>query len=516
MVVRCGSDPFARDLTSSPTAETFQQSSLLPASSEYTDIISPYLMPDLTFVRAGLAYCRESSLLAEERKQQQDFAFPAPIEQAGHEIDNQVTDDTENEQLTDQSPLDATETNHATEDNFDYQVVSSDIFAENPAQPTQASASADISGPETLGTMQLGQSIYDFPIKVDWIEWQLPRQFPCAYVEQVAPTPEFLIAPSLKKKTATTASGRTERTPNGLAFGEFTSRKDDAEGRDNPHSLQHISHVPLEINGVAWDDKSYAPYLLPKDTLVMEDLYLSLQKQRGIQPLVHLAWRQEVTFGADKAIGIRLFAGRNFAQRFDASGQPIAEQDNIVASKDQVTEEALYIPSEELALLSADERQALLTKNTTAVNETSSPTVDLFSKIEHALNQAAIDNSPLIKSKTADTDNIPTLQELWEVDGYIKVYLQNMGRVPYLHINSNLNYRHPVDIETPSIASTTALDAQQVRPPITSALQSVNFNQLRRVISKQVHYFDHPMFGMVVTINRSEWPEAPDEEVAEN
>jgi hypothetical protein len=27
------------------------------------------------------------------------------------------------------------------------------------------------------------------------------------------------------------------------------------------------------------------------------------------------------------------------------------------------------------------------------------------------------------------------------------------------------------------------------------------------VISKQVHYFDHPLFGMVVRINRYRWPE---------
>ena len=40
-------------------------------------------------------------------------------------------------------------------------------------------------------------------------------------------------------------------------------------------------------------------------------------------------------------------------------------------------------------------------------------------------------------------------------------------------------------------------------------LQRANFNQLRRVISQQVHYFDHPLFGMVVRINRYRWPEVP-------
>jgi hypothetical protein len=43
-------------------------------------------------------------------------------------------------------------------------------------------------------------------------------------------------------------------------------------------------------------------------------------------------------------------------------------------------------------------------------------------------------------------------------------------------------------------------------------LQSVNFNQLRRVISKQVHYFDHPLFGMIVRLNRYRWPEEEEED----
>jgi hypothetical protein len=120
----------------------------------------------------------------------------------------------------------------------------------------------------------------------------------------------------------------------------------------------------------------------------------------------------------------------------------------------------------------------------------------------------------------------------------MKVYLRNINRVPYLHIDSNLDYRQPIfDLnKVPKIQglsttlpnqSAVVLNQLQTGSPQPDSLQpgtlqpstlqpdyqkpnflqSVNFNQLRRVISKQVHYFDHPLFGMVVRLNRYRWPE---------
>jgi hypothetical protein len=130
-----------------------------------------------------------------------------------------------------------------------------------------------------------------------------------------------------------------------------------------------------------------------------------------------------------------------------------------------------------------------------------------------------------------------TLKELWQLDGGITVYLRNLGRVPYLHIDSNLDFRQPVfdpkkapqieymsdylseqiqdaiavnQIPQPGALQAHTLGASSVEP---NFLQSVNFNQLRRVISKQVHYFDHPLFGMIVRINRYRWPEIPSDNV---
>ena len=70
----------------------------------------------------------------------------------------------------------------------------------------------------------------------------------------------------------------------------------------------------------------------------------------------------------------------------------------------------------------------------------------------------------------------PKFQSVWEVDGFLKVHLNH-----YLYITSHLLYRDSGD---------------------TQDTVSGEFSQFRRVISGEVHYFDHPQVGMIVQIRR--------------
>ncbi|WP_158969311.1 CsiV family protein [Paraglaciecola sp. L3A3] len=481
---------FTRDLSTSPVAEAFTQSSLLPAATEHTDLITSYLTPDLTYMRGDLPFCRQSKLAAIEQQRQKDFAFPQPIveaeEQTGEQVENSIpelvsvqTDETVNTETT-------------TDENFEYQVATTDIFADQDKDSASKLASAAPALKDKIQETELAKQLTEeslneesaiqyLPITINWIEWQIPAQLPCAYAEQVEPSIEFL--PQVESETVS----------------------------KDPLTL--ISQVPKVINGVEWLNKSQAPFLLPQDQLRMTELYTSIKKQRGIEPMIHLAWRQQVTFGADNAQGYRLFAGDNFAAQFDINGQPKIQQDvlNQVQTETVVVDDELYIPKEEREKLSASELEELITKlkpNTT-INELTEE--DLLTKIEQALLSETIIDKDLPTKQTPDqTELLAELTQLWGVDGFIKVYLQNVGRVPYLHINSNLDYRHPILNQQTS----SQILANGGKP--TEHLQSVNFNQLRRVISKQIHYFDHPLFGMVVTINRYNWPVENTDPVTDN
>jgi hypothetical protein len=199
------------------------------------------------------------------------------------------------------------------------------------------------------------------------------------------------------------------------------------------------------------------------------------------------------------------------------------DTDTSFDSLNQATDE-IYIPEQVLALLNAEQQLAVLAD----INDTGSQTIteDLFARIATALADDTPINFNQIESQTEQAANIDpaVLKELWKLDGGINVYLRNVGRVPYLHIDSNLEFRHPIfdpqkasqirglwtNLSDQGALTQTAIVGSQIQPSDSlqpNFLQSVHFNQLRRVISKQVHYFDHPLFGMIVRINRYRWPE---------
>jgi hypothetical protein len=244
-----------------------------------------------------------------------------------------------------------------------------------------------------------------------------------------------------------------------------------------------ITSVPMVI-----DEKqrrfNNQPYLLPASQMTLKDIARDLHRQRGIRPLLHLVWRQPVLFGRDKAEKYRLFGGVNFAQNYDHLG---------------------YL------LQSSDEQESEQTLSTEAAE------TDLIRRVERALAQ------PLVLAEQ-DIDALPSgkkVDELWQLDGWFKVYLQYINRVPYLHIDSELVYRAegpPGLMQQSSLAT----ESQWISEDNLSAaeienryqLYSLPFQQLRRVISTQIHYFDHPMFGMVVQLRRFHKPD-PDTEESE-
>ncbi|WP_299071755.1 CsiV family protein [uncultured Paraglaciecola sp.] len=476
---------FERKLDSVAIAETFKQSQLVQANSEFVDLLTPYLNPDLSFLRAGLPYCRASNRLAVQTQYQQDFAFGLPLDNPNKTSSSQPTD-LKRELGEPQQNLDMG-TEHLAEERFQYQVATTDIFAQSKGKHSVDSTTNLEDITSSKKELAAETNLQSRPIQVEFIEWQIPSELLCSYAEQIDPSFAAInILPSEELSSLPTHS---------------------------------IKRVPDIIDGVLWHKKHNA-FLLPTSNLRMSDLYSKIRKQRDISPLLHLSWRQEVKFGRDKAQTFRLFAGENFANNFDANGLPLVENTDPLFDRLSPSLDENYLPQEVLAQLTPEQQQVFFSG--AKDNELKTNPDDLFTKIETALadvtplNIAQVVDQMEPQSKQPENNINPAiLNELWQLDGGITVYLRHVGRVPYLHIDSNLDFRKPVfdpqkaqKIES----SSTGLVAQgeivvnQERPP--NYLQSVNFNQLRRVISKQVHYFDHPLFGMIVSINRYRWPVA--------
>lgn len=230
-----------------------------------------------------------------------------------------------------------------------------------------------------------------------------------------------------------------------------------------------VQQTPLLLHGADWA-RSSGPHLLSPNQLTQNDIFTSIRWRKGIDRLAHFAWRQHVKTGKNNAEKLRLFGGKNYAKQFFETGLMRPVDAPIDASEALTPLAAIDIAQQ-----------------------------DTFFEDLHRnlLNPKPIDFTTMMagQNNLANIEPVPDsrLLPIWQLDGFIQIYLKYLNRVPYLHINSELFYRQPV-------LTATSGGAPQYE------LVSVPFTQLRRVISKQLHYFDHPLFGMVVQIRRYNRP----------
>ena len=111
--------------------------------------------------------------------------------------------------------------------------------------------------------------------------------------------------------------------------------------------------------------------------------------------------------------------------------------------------------------------------------------------------------------------NVKYINDKWEIDGNLKIYLAH-----YLYVDSQLIIRKRVmQTVTNDVQEEDAVldivnsqnGAQVIRPNDTiipfkhakhSVIKEVLFDQNRRLRSGEIHYFDHPLMGMLIQIRK--------------
>nr|WP_274620717.1 CsiV family protein [Colwellia maritima] len=99
--------------------------------------------------------------------------------------------------------------------------------------------------------------------------------------------------------------------------------------------------------------------------------------------------------------------------------------------------------------------------------------IDINGEIPHGI-------LPITRKKSPDS-----LLQPWFLDGFLKIHLDH-----YLYITADFNLYNQDPIETISDNG------------ISDEVKLINFSQNRRVITGEIHYFDHPYIGMVIQIRR--------------
>jgi hypothetical protein len=225
----------------------------------------------------------------------------------------------------------------------------------------------------------------------------------------------------------------------------------------NLSALQMLDEIParLFINDSTFN---YKHTLLSPADLRLEDYASKVLRQRDIQPLIYTAWRQQVVFGEENADFYRIKAGKKLTL-----SQPFNYQQALLRYNNEKKQE-----------IETSEQQSQ-----PAFFQALSQALESKEEVDWLAQQ------PIIESDMPAQDVQASHFAPWELNGLLKVYLDYVNQVPYLHIDTEFkHYKVRIDANGQGTIDTYPL------------------KQRRRIISQQIHYFDHPGFGIIIRLER--------------
>jgi len=121
-----------------------------------------------------------------------------------------------------------------------------------------------------------------------------------------------------------------------------------------------------------------------------------------------------------------------------------------------------------------------------------------------AWRQTGLDENKAFEIKIEDLENTHKARSENTITGQLKLVLSR-----YLHIYGDLDYQRPIDLNSIGNESNDDTSGINTAPVTTGENQGViiktenNYpiNIHRRMRSKELHYIDHPLIGMLIKIN---------------
>ena len=279
---------------------------------------------------------------------------------------------------------------------------------------------------------------------------------------------------------------------------------------------------------------SESPYLIADESLLLKDISQQLHWSKEFKPILHFGWRQ-VGLTQNEAIPLKLFAGDHYQYQYQQAltayqkelEQASEIENNLLkiltqAQEAQFSNKALddktniEIVNRKLLVNTKRKQQVLdallsdidYSNNSSEIKVIDNPALDsnVITDILNTLDkqtleelisangvELAIDDKQLALSNKPEEPLQP-----WFLDGFFKVHLDH-----YLYITADFNVYNQEQTKLVK-ADNENTDSKLI-----------NFNQNRRVITGEIHYFDHPYIGMIVQIRRFDPTKPADEAVSQ-
>lgn len=287
-----------------------------------------------------------------------------------------------------------------------------------------------------------------------------------------------------------------------------------------------VDKVPTTIDA-AENLYSNRPYLLSQSSLKLNDIVKQLRWSKTFKPLLHIGWRLAPK-DRIKAIPLHIFAGNNLIADYQKQLIQYNKAINAVKQSQQTQvknqQQSNTVNNQRVNINNAQPKQSIqlpavpLTKSEQykqAINVRLTsilPQLINFDKdSDEIINE--LDNKNLTLKLNSENEQIeqslainkpqPPLQP-WYLEGLFKVHLNR-----YLFITADFTIINKTLAEQASESIKPTLITEKRKIEDKKTLKLIEFKQNRRVISKEIHYFDNPYLGMIVQIRRHKRPELP-------
>ena len=522
--------------------EIFSDQNINLDYSHAVDLLTPYLNPDIALVKQQLPVCIESNDLRSylekatiwpsfhQNKTLATLSDEQRNEQALAEKQSSEIDDEKNEVLTHEGASIAAST-HSEENEIPAQPGDNDDFFDRiktkqeqiKTSLTQANTESDLIFNNAKKTVNEQPLLNDESV----IETALTDEQKALVVEaeQAFSEIQFNYSSTFPTHYQSNVPHEQSNYINNQATSLCYITQEKFEQLNVNKSLYSyngflVNKMPTTVNGI---EKLYneAPYLTNEDSLQLKDIVKQLRRSKNFRPLLHLAWRQPV-FEKNNSTPIRIFAGDNIQGQYAKNLANYQTEKNAVLLEEQALNTIITL-SENINVEEADLVDLTNTKNLspdTVLTQIKTESVNTILQEISAINDineiipSLSDDAPqrldIIHSNSMFTSAPEAPVQPWYIEGLMEVYL--IGN--YLHLANDFSILNMTLAEQESLKLKTSMleNLETISEPASNQkVIPIRMTQDRRMISREVHYFDHPYLGIIVQIRRHQRPELPSE-----
>ena len=319
--------------------------------------------------------------------------------------------------------------------------------------------------------------------RVELLEFIYPPKQPCR-AEEISPQPQPDVTQPFTQINAATDNTATLATnpDNTTLLQDAEHQEDQASCTEATLPLNQAPYSPLSASLPEQDE---SPYLLTQEMLQLSEVAARLQRHGVYRPLLHTGWRMDIDSKRNTPV-LHLVAGRNYAEQFDQQGEPLLSKE----------------PEVELSLLSEAASQATTTLLPEEADYAPAPIWELEANLKIWLaTWLHVDTEMQLRLPSERTIFISPEPSDTVTEPSNTVTVPNDAALEPMPDESERQVDNSISLLSSDPQTSGTLVQQSQTQPF---LQSYLMDQFKRVRSEEIHYFDHPLMGMLIQIRKFE------------